>query len=169
MQKLLLVALASAFASSSAAQTDRIAYASHSGNATTLLNEEKGVDNFGIPYAYSHNNHSAEEWKKDSFVSINDSLVEHRGLVRMYNNSTETYGPWKHRVDVYIGRGNEVVKYNFPKAVLAKPPQKKPRSKPAGNSSALPVRPFQYSLWRGLGGVVGLGALGWLLGRPRPA
>jgi hypothetical protein len=168
MQKLLLVALASALALPSAAQTGRIAYASHGGHATALLSEGKGVDNFGIPYPYAHA-HRVEEWKRDSFVCINDSLVEHRGLVRMYNNSSEPVGPWKHRVDVYIGHGSEVIKYNFPKAVLVKPPKKKPRSKPAGNSSALPVRPFQYSLWRGLAGAAALGAVGWLLGKKRAA
>jgi hypothetical protein len=157
MQKLLLVVLASILTFSSAAQTGRIAYASHGGNA----------DNFGIPYPYVHR---ANEWKKDSFVCINDSLVEHRGMMRTYDNSNEHYGSWKRRVDVYIGHGNEIVKYAFPKAVLVKPPKKKlPSSKPAGNSSALPVRPFQYSFWRGLGGVVGLGAVGWLLGKKRAA
>ena len=167
MQKLLLVVLASALAFSSVAQTGRIAYASHGGNATALLSEGKGIDNFGIPYPYPHR---ADEWKRDSFVCVNDSLVEHRGLVRAYNNATDTYAPWKHRVDVYIGHGNEIIKYNFPKAVLVKPPKKKPRSsKPAGNSSALPVRPFQYSLWRGLAGAAALGAVGWLLGKKRAA
>jgi len=163
MLKLLLVALASTVALSSAAQTGRIAHYSHGGSAVTLPSEEKGVDNFGNPYPYGHR---PEEWKNDSFVSINDSLVEHRGLVRTYTNSSEQAGPWKHRVDVYIGRGKEIVKYTYPKAGLVKHPKKKPHSsKPAGNSSALPVRPFQYSFWRGLGGVAGLGALGWLLGR----
>ena len=79
MQKLLLVALANALAFSSAAQTGRIAYASHGGHATALLRTGVGLDNFGIPYPYG-NPSKADEWKKDSFVCINDSLVEHRGL-----------------------------------------------------------------------------------------
>jgi hypothetical protein len=168
MKRLLLAALTSALAFSSAAQTGRIAHFSHGGSTMALLSKEEGIDNFGTPYL-----HRADEWKKDSFVCVNDSLVEHRGLVRTYNNSNKPSGPWKRRVDVYIGRGNEIIQVAFPKAVLVKPRKKKQRSsKPAGNSYALPVRPFQYSLWRGMGGLAGLGALGavgWLLGKKRAA
>ena len=64
------------------------------------------------------------------------------------------------------------LRQRHPRAKLVgfdKQPKKPGRKKSTSQGQAFPKRPFQYSLWRGLTGVVGLGAVGWLLGRKRTA
>ena len=176
MKKLLLVVLASSLVLSSLAQTGRIAHLSHGGSAATLAAAEKSADNFGqlMPY-----------FEIDSILYVSDSTVLKYGKWRYCSDCKGRKNPL---VGVLNPKRNAATAARYfkqsyyhktPKLVgfdsLASPVnqgQRKPKSgsseQPAGRTQTFPKRPFQYSYWRGLAGVVALGAVGWLLGKKRP-
>lgn len=183
MKKHLLPCLAMAAVLSAArpaaAQTGRIAHLSHGGSAATLAAAE-AVDNFGIPSSRS-------EHITDSLVYLNDSIAMSYGRFRMVrwqageeelkkakwqpdNEQIQYYSQLRHPQ-----RWQEVVRdlrRQHPQAKLIgfdKQPKKPGRKKSTSQSQVFPKRPFQYSFWRGMAGVAGLGAVGWLLGRKRAA
>jgi len=161
-----------------AAQTGRIAHFSHGGSVATLAAAE-AADNFGIPTSRS-------EHITDSLVYLNDSLAMSYGrlrVVRWQAGEEELkkakWQPDNEQVQYYSQayhpqRWQDAVKdlrRQHPQAKLIgfdKQPKKLGRKKPTSQLS-FPKRPFQYSFWRGVAGVVGLGAVGWLLGRKRAA
>ena len=183
MQKLLLVALASAFAFSSAAQTGRVAHYSHGGRAATLVDEE--VDNFGIhpmPVA---------QWEADTLTYQSDSVAIHSGSYKTFGTHGKPKTDWHREVQEikYAGSNQAITSSSdteitvnllrewYPNTVfigfdkLKKPAPKKagfPKPAPrksSGRIQAFPKRPFQYSYWHGLASAAALGAVGWLLGR----
>jgi hypothetical protein len=167
---LLLVVALGASPAVVAAQTGRIAVASHAGRVAD------DADNFGIPPA-------RVEYLTDSLVYQNDTLLMYYGRVRSarYNAGDEELKkkPWQpnsYLYRYYSGRyspqrweaATAVLRRDNPEAKLVgfdKPRQRPRVKKPTGRSQILPKRPFQYSYWRGLASVVALGAVGWLLGR----
>jgi len=175
----LVVAAVMSTALPAAGQTGRIAHFSHGGSTATLA-AAAAADNFGLPTR-------REEEATDSLVCLNDSMVASYGRYRAvpwrasdaelkkaawqpYNNSIQYYsGPY------HPQRWQEALqdlRRQYPQAKLIgfdKQLKKQGRKKSASQSQALPKRPFQYSFWRGLAAVAGLGAVGWLLGRKSAA
>lgn len=166
-------------AASATAQTGRIAHLSHSGSAATL-GKAVEADNFGLP----PNKHEAVV---DSLMCLNDSVAlsyaRHRSVSRWAGDAELKKVPWRsdsRQLQYYSGayhpqRWEEAVqelRRQYPQAKLLKfekQAKKQGRKKSTSQSQAFPKRPFQYSFWRGLAGVAGLGAVGWLLGRQRAA
>jgi len=183
MKKYLLPCLAAAAALGAArpaaAQTGRVAHLSHGGSPATL-EASVAADNFGIPTSRS-------EHVTDSLVYLNDSTAMRYGRVRMvrWQASEEElkkakWQPNNGQLQYYSGtyqpqRWEEAVqdlRRQYPQAELVrfdKQAKKQGRKKSTSQSQAFPKRPFQYSFWRGVAGVAGLGAVGWLLGRKRVA
>ena len=178
MKKLLFVALASALAFSSAAQTGRIAHYSHGGNAATLEKDE-WADNFGTVPKY---------FRADSARLLGKNIVVFYGkwMGSHLEATTDTLsigknGDWhsvKEIIEAYEDNVRPFKLINFEptnlsdKAQHSKHSKKalKPTSgKPSGQTQAFPKRPFQYSYWHGLAGAAALGAVGWLLGKKRTA
>jgi hypothetical protein len=174
----LAIAAALGAAQPTAAQTGRIAYFSHGGSAATLAAAE-AADNFGLPGNRS-------EHITDSLVYLNDSLALSYGRFRVArwqegeealkkakwqpNNGqiqyySQAYHPqrWEEAVQDLRRQNPQAKLIGFDKQ-LKKPVRKKPTSQ-----LSFPKRPFQYSFWRAVTGVAGLGAVGWLLGRKRAA
>jgi hypothetical protein len=152
-------------ASPAAAQTGRIALASHAGRVAGA------IDNFGIVPM------PADEWRADTLVYLNDSLALHSGQMRSWRyKQQQEKAVWHRRVEEeqYNVSGNpppqvvleELRKY-YPKAVFVGFDKwgKRLKMKPSKGAQLFPKRPFQYSYWRGLAGMAALGAVGWLLGR----
>lgn len=186
MQKLLFVVLAGGLTFSSAAQTGRVAHFSRGRASATLEAEEGKEDNFGTPMVFpkAHTRLNLK-WKADTITFLNDSMAIHRGLMT-YHDDGKTASVWQRSVEViqriegvyYVdesvllnSRGYDFTLSSlrkwYPKAVVigADKLKKAAPKKPSGHIQAFPKRPFQYSYWRGLAGVVALGAVGWLLGR----
>jgi hypothetical protein len=140
------------------------------------------ADNFGLPSSRS-------EGVTDSLVCLNDSMALSYGRYRAVRWQAgeealrkAAWQPTTEHVQYYAGayhpqRWQEALqdlRRQNPQAKLIgfDKQLKKRRSKKAASQSqsqALPKRPFQYSFWRGVAGVAGLGAVGWLLGRQRAA
>jgi len=183
MKKYLLPCLAAALGAAlpAAAQTGRIAHFSHGGSAATLAAAE-AADNFGLPT-------SRDEYVTDSLVYLNDSMATRYGRYRsvrwgasdaelqkkpwqLSNNPVHyfsgRYEPqkWQAAVQALQQEQPKAKLLGFDKQLKAKGRKQK---KSASQSQVLPKRPFQYSFWRGVAGVAGLGAVGWLLGRKRVA
>ena len=182
MNKTLLLALAASLSLPTAhAQTGRIAHFSHGGSVAALAG---AADNFGNP-ALVH-----VEWKLDTLTYLNDSIAVHRGQARSWISSTsEASATWHREV-----QGHQYKSYLYPdepkapaaiierlhqrfpqatfigfhKLMKAKLTRPAPR-RPSNRSQSFPLRPFQYSFWRGLCSVAAIGAVGWLLGKKRPA
>ncbi len=166
-------------AASATAQTGRIAHLSHSGSAATL-GRAVAADNFGLP----PNRHEAVV---DSLVYLSDSVAiryaRYRSVSRWASDAELEKAPWhsdSRQLQYYSGayhpqRWEEAVqdlRQQYPQAKLLKfekQVKKQGRRKSTSQNQAFPKRPFQYSFWRGLGAVAGLGAVGWLLGRQRAA
>ena len=162
-----------------AAQTGRIAHLSHGGSVATLASAE-ATDNFGLPPMRS-------EEMTDSLVCLNDSMAFSYGRYRSVRWQAgeealkkAAWQPTSEQVQYYSGpyqlqRWEEAVqdlRRQYPEAKLLKfekQSKKQGRKKSTSQSQAFPKRPFQYSFWRGVAGVAGLGAVGWLLGRKRAA
>jgi hypothetical protein len=175
----LVVAAALGVARPAASQTGRIAHLSHGGSAATLASAE-AADNFGLPTMRS-------EDMTDSLVYLNDSLAtsyrRYRSVSWRAGDAELKKASWRsssEQVQYYSGpyqlqRWEEAVqdlRRQYPEAKLLKfekQSKKQGRKKSTSQSQAFPMRPFQYSFWRGVAGVAGLGAVGWLLGRKRVA
>jgi hypothetical protein len=170
---LLPIALSGSLSLSATAQTGRIALASHAGRVA------EASDNFGLPYR----SREKRQIVIDSLVCKNDSmLIEYsRYRSQLFPASEAAWEkiPWqKHESyqPYYYGpygqesweEAVESLQQQYPQAKVVgfdKQLKKRKNKKPAGRIQAFPKRPFQYSYWRGLAGVVALGAVGWLLGR----
>ncbi len=181
MKKYLLLCFAIAFGSArpAAAQTGRIAHLSYGGSPATLAAAE-AADNFGLARHRS-------ELITDSLVYLNDSVAMSYGRFRsvLWGEGEEALKkvPWQRqeeRVQYYSKAYHpqpwqealQELRRQHPQAKLVgfdKQLKKQRRKKSASQSQAFPPRPFQYSFWRGVAGVAGLGAVGWLLGRQRAA
>jgi hypothetical protein len=164
-----------------AAQTSRIAHLSHSGSPATLA-AAVAADNFGLPDRLT-------EYVTDSLVCLNDSMAmryERYRSVRWGASAAELQKkPWQRSdnpVQYFSGRYEpqkwqeavQVLQQQQPKTkLIGFDKQLKERGRKQRKSTsqrqAFPKRPFQYSFWRGVAGVAGLGAVGWLLGRKRAA
>jgi len=162
-----------------AGQTGRIAHYSHGGSAATLVTSGAG-DNFGLPSR-------REEYVTDSLVCLNDSMAMSYGRYRSApwragdaELKKASWQPYTNQVQYFSGRYEPQKWQEAVKALQQQNPQarqvgfdkqlkKLGRKKSTSQNQAFPKRPFQYSLWRGLAGVAGLGAVGWLLGRKRAA
>ena len=152
-------------ASPVAAQTGRIALASHGGSAA-----EAG-DNFGIVPM------PGDEWRADTLVYVNDSLAVHAGQMRSWRYKQQRQqAVWHRQVEQtqYQVSGStspravsDELRNQYPSAVLIGFDKwgKHPAKKPLKGARVYPKRPFQYSYLRGLAGVAALGAVGWLLGK----
>jgi len=165
---LLMGCMLGSVASPAAAQTGRIALASHGGSAA-----EAG-DNFGIVPVPRPSN----EWRADTLVYVNDSLAVHTGQMRSwrYEQQQRQQAVWHRQVEqtqYLVPRSisprvvPEELRSQYPSAVLIGFDKwgKHPVKKPLKGARVYPKRPFQYSYWRGLAGVAALGAVGWLLGK----
>ncbi len=183
MKKYLIPCFAIALGASrpAAAQTGRIAHYSHGGGAATLR-AAVAADNFGLPPRRS-------EEMTDSLVYLNDSLAMTYRRYRSvpWRSSAEELkkAAWQsvsYQVQYFWGRYEPQKWQEAVRALQQEQPQaklvgfdKQPKTrgrkqrKPTSQSQAFPQRPFQYSFWRGVAGVAGLGAVGWLLGRQRAA
>jgi len=175
----LVVAAALGPARPATAQTGRIAHFSHGGSPATLA-AAVATDNFGLARHRS-------ELIIDSLVCLNDSVATRYGRFRsvLWGAGEEALkkAPWQRQEEQiqYYSRAynpqpwEEVVqdlRRQHPEAKLVgfkKQLKKQRRKKSTSQSRAFPQRPFQYSFWRGVAGVAGLGAVGWLLGRKRAA
>jgi hypothetical protein len=177
----LIAAAALGTARPAAAQTGRIAHFSHGGSAATLA-ADVAADNFGLP-------DKLEQYVTDSLVYLNDSMATRYGRYRSVrwgaSNAELQKKPWQsynELIQYYLGRYES---QKWQEAVQALQQREKPkakligfdkqlkmkgrRQKSASQSQVFSRRPFQYSFWRGVAGVAGLGAVGWLLGRKRAA
>lgn len=177
----LALAAALAVARPAAAQTGRIAHLSHGGSPATL-GASVAADNFGLPT-------TRDEYVTDSLVYLNDSIAtrygRHRAVRWGASDAELQKKPWQsysEPMQYYLGRYES---QKWQEAVQALQQREKPkakligfekplkmkgrRQKSASQSQVFPKRPFQYSFWRGVAGVAGLGAVGWLLGRKRAA
>lgn len=184
----LVIAAALGVARPAAAQTGRIAHLSHGGSPATR-GEAVAADNFGLP-------DKLEQYVTDSLVYLNDSMATRYGRYRSVrwgaSDAELQKKPWQsssNLVQYFWGRyepqkWQEAVQkwqdamqasqqeqpklklIGFDKQLKTKGRKQK---KSASQSQAFPRRPFQYSFWRGVAGVAGLGAVGWLLGRKRAA
>lgn len=177
----LAVAAALGAARPAAAQTGRIAHYSHGGSPATLA-AAVAADNFGLPP-------DRREGIADSMVYLNDSVATCYSRYRSvswrasdaelkkapwqsYNNPVQyfsgRYEPqkWREAVQALQQQHPKAKLLGFDKQLTTKGHKQK---KSASQSQAFPQRPFQYSFWRGVAGVAGLGAVGWLLGRKRAA
>ncbi len=123
----------------------------------------------------------------DSLVYLNDSLAlryrRYRSVSWQAGDAELKKAAWQsssEQVQYYSGayhpqRWEEAVqdlRRQYPQAKLLKfekQLKKQGRRKSTSQSQAFPKRPFQYSFWRGLAGVAGMGAVGWLLGRKHAA
>ena len=173
----LVVAFVLSMALPAAAQTGRIAHFSHGGSVATLAMNAAG-DNFGIP-------HSRGEHAVDSLVCLNDSLAMSYGRYRSVpwqageaELKKATWQPYTNQIQYYSGRYEpkkwqeavqDLQQRNKQARLVGFDKQLKMRGrkKPTSRSAAFPKRPFQYSFWREMAGVAGLGLVGWLLGRQR--
>lgn len=162
-----------------AGQTGRIAHLSHSGSAATLLSAVAG-DNFGLP-------ENRSEFRLDSLVCLNDSMAISYGRSRFVSfqasDAELKKAPWHpntRQIQYYSGQYQPQRWQEAVQALQQQQPQAKQigfdkqlkmrgRKKSSSRSQAFPLRPFQYSFWREAAGVVGLGAVGWLLSRKRTA
>lgn len=162
---LLLVVALGASPAVAAAQTGRIALASHAGRAAGA------DDNFGIVPK------PRPAWRADTLAYVNDSLALHsgqmRGWVQVDKHSQIVWTRKSEQVD-YRGAESttpqaivESLRQEYPHAVFIGFDRwgKHPQKKPSKGAQLLPKRPFQYSYWRELAGAVALGAVGWLRGR----
>jgi hypothetical protein len=160
-------------------QTGRIAHLSHGGSTATLA-AAVAADNFGLPTSH-------DEYATDSLVCLNDSLMMSYGRYRSVpwrsGVAELKKAPWQPSTEqrqYYSGpyhpqRWQEALqdlRRQYPQAKLIgfdKQLKKQGRKKSASQRQVFPKRPFQYSFWRGLAAVAGLGAVGWLLGRKSAA
>jgi hypothetical protein len=180
MKKYLLPCLAVALGAArlAAAQTGRIAHFSHGGSLATL-EASVAADNFGLPT-------TRDEYVTDSLVYLNDSIAtrygRHRSARWGASDAELQKKPWQsynEPIQYYLGRYEP---QKWQEAVQSLQQREKPQAKLIGfdkqlkklgrkkstsQSQVFPKRPFQYSFWRGVAGVAGLGAVGWLLGRKR--
>jgi len=174
LSQVLLVATLLSIALPAAAQTGRIAHFSHGGSPTTLA--AGAGDNFGLPTSRS-------EFIVDSLVYLNDSLAmsygRYRSVSYQVSDAELKKAPWRLRigqVQYYTGsyqpqRWQETMtqlqQQNSQTKLVGfdKQLKKRGRKKTTSQSQIFLKRPFQYSFWRGVVGVAGLGAVGWLLGR----
>lgn len=179
MQKLLLAALASALAFSSAAQTGRIAHFSHGGSAAVLTTSAK-ADNFGVvPTIFEPD--SARLLSKHKVIFYGRWIGSYpTPEQRKATTAIETIGAQGHWPSVesiieaykdyyrpfkFINFDSTKASYQGNRPRRSNKALKPVPEKPSGQIQTFPKRPFQYSYWRGLAGVVGLGAVGWLLGK----
>jgi len=161
---LLLVTLGSGLARAAAAQTGRIALASHAGQVAET------DDNFGIVPM------PADVWRADTLTYVNDSLALHTGQMRSWRYAQQyEKGAWHRQVEqvAYKVLGSpslqaiveELRRQNPSTVFVGFEKWGGTRKKLLRGTQLFPKRPFQYSHWRGLAGAAALGAVGWLLGR----